>query len=154
MRISDWSSDVCSSDLTPLPPTDENCVAVVSALQDEIADHVPIDIDEDWSDVDVDLPDVRKRRRSVLDIENFESVRRLLLSGLRDGYVCRRPLAAERIGQFEHRDAEFERDLELVLGDLVIALIDADWAWSTKRSEEQTPERQHIMRLSYDVSRL
>src|SRR3546814_19160985 len=79
MRISDWSSDVCSSDLTPLPPTDENCVAVVSALQDEIADHVPIDIDEDWSDVDVDLPDVPKRRRSVLDIENFESVRRLLL---------------------------------------------------------------------------
>lgn len=35
------------------PPSDEKCLAMASALQRDISTHIPIDTDEDWSDVEM-----------------------------------------------------------------------------------------------------
>jgi RNA polymerase primary sigma factor len=83
------------------PPSDEECLALASALQRDISAHVPIDVDEDWSDVDIDLPNIQKgrRRRNALDDDDLDAARHLFLVGLQDGNVPRRRITEVALGR-------------------------------------------------------
>ncbi|MEO5375538.1 MAG: sigma-70 family RNA polymerase sigma factor [Alphaproteobacteria bacterium] len=90
--LSVWEEDV----ETPPPPGDPTCVAEAGVLQHLISRHVPIDTDEDWSDVEINLPELlggRRRRILNADDEGMASIRALFLAGLRDGRVPIRRIA-------------------------------------------------------------
>jgi RNA polymerase primary sigma factor len=75
----------------PPPPEDPQVLPDVKSTQRELGEHVPIDLDEDWSDVEITLPELIARRRRRRD--NEEEVRwladafTLVLTALRDGEV-------------------------------------------------------------------
>jgi RNA polymerase primary sigma factor len=97
-----------------------------------MSSHVPVDTDEDWSDIDIDLPEIlgmRRRRRSMGDeVELSAAVRGLILAGLRDGSVPARQVAhasPRDEDNDQEPDARFETNLRIVLGDLGVLVDDA-----------------------------
>src|SRR3546814_5023524 len=124
MRISDWSSDVCSSDLL---------------------------IDGDWRTFELD-PDLQLPRRANIDVlpagrRPTEGIRRLtiqsvaaLLDELRERYdmvvIDVPPLLGVDDG----------RMLAMLADDVIFAI-----RWGRTRSEEHTSELQSLMRISYAV---
>ena len=54
--VSQWQEEVEA----PIPASDESCVADAASLHQTLAAHVPIDTTEDWSDVEINLPDVTR----------------------------------------------------------------------------------------------
>ncbi|MCM8612430.1 sigma-70 family RNA polymerase sigma factor [Accumulibacter sp.] len=125
------------------PPSDEQCLATASALQRDISAHVPIDADEDWSDVDIDLPNIQKgpRRRNPLDDDNRDAARHLFLVGLRDGNVPRRRIAEVALGTDGEPDVELDGRLSLALGDLGVVIDEEDWEWRDPVFMDEESER-------------
>ena len=122
-----WQEDI---ELPP-PPADPTCLADASQNQTRISHHVPIDTDEDWSDIEIDLPEILGRRRRQRTVEEeakwSAAVRTLILAGHRDGMVSGRQVAnaAPRDeDDFEAPDSEFEENLWIALGDLGILIDD------------------------------
>jgi RNA polymerase primary sigma factor len=56
-NLSIWEEDI---DLPP-PPQDNDCLRIVSEVQKSISYHIPIDNDDDWTDVDFELPEFHKK---------------------------------------------------------------------------------------------
>lgn len=127
--LSAWEED---EDSQP-PPPDEECLVMAAALQRDISAHLLIDTDEDWSDVDIDLPNIQRgrRRRNALNEDDRDAARFLFLVGMRDGSVSQRQIADLAIGDDGEADAEFEMRLLLVLGDLGVSVDQEDWEWPT-----------------------
>lgn len=127
--LSVWEAD---ADAQP-PPPDEKCLAVASALQRDISAHIPIDLDEDWTDVDIDLPNIQRgrRRRSDLDDVDRDAARHLFLIGLHDGSVPRRRITELALGNDGEPGIVFEERLALALGDLGVVIDEEDWEWHT-----------------------
>src|SRR3546814_7235697 len=124
MRISDWSSDVCSSDLEPWwRDGRERLLALAAQGTPAYVYH---------------LPTLRERARSLLDVEAID--RRYFAIKANPHQALLRALVAEGFG------------LECVsLGELehvFSTLPDLDPA---RRSEEHTSELQSLMRISYAV---
>lgn len=113
------------------PPSEEECLAMASVLQRDISAHIPIDNDEDWSDVDIDLPNIQKgrRRRNALDDDDRDAALHLFLVGLQDGNVPQRRVTEVALGNDGEPDIEFEGRLSLTLGDLGIVIDEEDWGW-------------------------
>jgi RNA polymerase primary sigma factor len=147
LDLSAWEAD---EDLCP-PPNDEECLAIASALQRDISTHVPIDTDEDWLDVDIDLPDVHRsrRRRNDLDDEGRDAAKYLFLVGLRDGSVPRGRIADVASENDDEVDFEIGRHLALVLGDLGIAIDDEGWEWQADNNSVFLDEESE--RLAHDA---
>ncbi|MBX3670797.1 MAG: sigma-70 family RNA polymerase sigma factor [Rhodocyclaceae bacterium] len=125
------------------PPSDEECLAMASALQRDMSAHVPMDSDEDWSDVDIDLPDVQKgrRRRYALDDDDRDAVRQLFLVGLQDGSVPLRRITEVARGNDGESDVEFEERLSIAFGELGVIVDDVDWEWSDPVVTDEESER-------------
>ncbi|MFZ5593731.1 MAG: sigma-70 family RNA polymerase sigma factor [Pseudomonadota bacterium] len=125
--LSAWEAD---EELQPQPP-DEGCLAMAATIQSDISANVPIDTDEDWLDVYIDLPNVRRdsKRKNALDDDDRDAVRSLFLAGMRDGSVPQRWAAALALGDDGEVDTEFEMRLLLVLGELGIVVDEEDWEW-------------------------
>ena len=125
------------------PPSDEECLAMASALQRDISAHVPIDADEDWSDVDIDLPNFQKgrRRRNALDDDDRDAARHLFLIGLQDGNVPLRRITEVTLGNDGEPDVEFEGRLSLALGDLGVVIDEEDWEWRDPVFMDEESER-------------
>lgn len=120
--ISGWEIEVESE----LPPRNEECpvTASVAEIHRGFSGHVPIDTDEDWSDVEIDLPEVegRTRRKKVLDDAGSEVVRALILEGLQEGCIPA-TLLKEATLSASTADADLPASLlSLVLGDLGIRI--------------------------------
>ena len=112
---------------SPPPLADPEAPARAGAVQHAISIHVPVDSDGDWSDVDIDLPDISqdRRQRRILEGEREVAIRALLLDGLRDGRLpVWRITDAAGTGAVES-DTGLEAHLLLILGDLGI-LVDGD----------------------------
>ena len=79
---------------TPSPEGDPGCLNDARALNQLLASHVPIDTDTDWSDVEIELPDLPARRRgqSSIDDAGLERIRHLLIEGIRASRVSRSDL--------------------------------------------------------------
>lgn len=87
LDLSGWQPEV-----DPPPPLQDPLVLPdVRSTQRELGEHVPIDLDEDWSDVEIALPDLVAKRRRRRDNEEearwLGDASALVLIALRDGEV-------------------------------------------------------------------
>ncbi|WP_081353854.1 RNA polymerase sigma factor RpoD [Nitrosospira multiformis] len=116
-------------DSTP-PPSDGECLTLVSALQSNISAHIPIDTSEDWSDIDIDLPNFQRdrSRKIALSEDDRFAVQDILFVGMRDGSVPRWRITELVLGDDGEVDPESEMRLLFALGDLGIAIDEADWS--------------------------
>jgi RNA polymerase primary sigma factor len=124
---------------TPPPPVDEACLAAAAALQREISAHFPIDTDEDWSDVDIDLPAVQRQRQrnSVLADATLYG---LVLDGLCNGSVPIWRLEEATLGSDGNPDEEFSARLALALGQLGVIIDEEPLEWLPPASHGETDE--------------
>lgn len=90
--LSAWEAE----DAPQEPKPDVVALRQSVAIQAAIAEHLPIDEDPDWLDVEVRLPEPRRRRRHQEDVddETLYAWRHVLRDGIRDGAVPRSRLVA------------------------------------------------------------
>src|SRR3546814_4464804 len=127
MRISDWSSDVCSSDLNALVPVTAG--HLVARLQ------LALHRDE--------------------DLHHLQHARRQLVAALQLLDLVLEPLLQVGLRLFPGAMHGFQVGLDLVVGHRELppfALFDAvEQLVVDHRSEEHTSELQSLMRISYAV---
>lgn len=123
--LSFWREEIDS----PPPPDDPECAFRTGEFQALLSRHIPIDTDENWDDVEIDLPELEylARRRSLFTPDNRQSIRVLIIEALRDGYV-----GADRLTQVLPRSddadeldrTQSECNLRVTLGDLGVLVDD------------------------------
>tara|TARA_R110000851_G_C13096794_1_gene567556 strand:- start:3518 stop:5953 length:2436 start_codon:yes stop_codon:yes gene_type:complete len=148
LDLSGWEPD---EDL-PLPPTNEVCENAAIKLQSEISDHKLIDDYEDWSDIDIGLPESKKSRRNF-DSEISEFIRSFILRGLKYGAVSQQSVrdAIDVISRLsEEKDVPPEIQLINVLGDLAIIITDEEWEWEWSRTTEILNDQDEEMEAEAD----
>ena len=128
---------------TEAPPDDPSCVREATSLQDAVSRHRPIDTDENWDDVEIDLPELEYlgQRRSQLAAETRTAVRALVLESLRNGRVDDdriRSALAEDDELDDTKRTEIEANLRLVLGDAGVVI--GDEPFTTDTGTEITDE--------------
>jgi RNA polymerase primary sigma factor len=113
IEVSEWEEEADS----PVPPTDESCLNAAEGLQRLLTQHTPIDTAEDWSDVDISLPEIVSRRFwDNLDEDTRSGLRNLLLIGMGTGNISLHQLESVLAGH----DEELMSAILRVLGDLGI----------------------------------
>ena len=123
--LSGWHEELESE----APPDDLSCAEEAATLQEAVSHHSPIDTDEGWDDVEIDLPELERFGvwRSEFRTERRTAVRVLIVEALRNGHVdedrIRRTLA-EGDELEDTRPAGIEANLHLVLGDLGVVIGD------------------------------
>jgi len=125
LDLSGWDEEVD----TPPPPADPHCTDLANELQKRLSLHVPIDLDEDWGDVDIELPDIftSARRGTKLDGDEETALSGLVLTAISDGWVKGELLAevAPRDqGDSDRFAPDFVANLRVMLGDLGVIVDD------------------------------
>lgn len=121
--LSGWQEEIA----TEVPPDDASCADDAATLQGTVSRHSPVDTDETWDDVEIDLPVLEHLgpRRSRITTETRTAVRMLVLEALRNGRVdngrVRLALAADDELEDTKR-TEIEANLCLVLGDAGVVI--------------------------------
>lgn len=120
-----WEEDI----ETPTPANDITCAAEAEILQSGIASHIPIDIDEDWSDVEISLPEiVRATRDPLLEDEEkwLPSFRLLIAEGMRESILNNEQIAAALDYGLDKGeiDVNWETKLRVVIEDMGIVVRD------------------------------
>jgi RNA polymerase primary sigma factor len=134
LDISGWEEEVDSQ----RPENDPSLAEAALSLQQSVSHHVLIDHDEDWSDIEIDLPDFDHwRRPRIRDEEHRSAIRNLIVCGLRDGCL---PLKAiqDVTEPDDEADGNVDTTLNLrnVLGDLGIHIDDGVWAPISEHADE------------------
>ncbi|MFO1423215.1 MAG: sigma-70 family RNA polymerase sigma factor [Candidatus Competibacteraceae bacterium] len=138
-----WKAEV----ETPPPEGDPDCLDRARALHLTLSHYIPVDTDADWSEVEIDLPDLPARRRGSADAERGMRITQLLIRGLQAGRVSRADLRCTLLHDEPDLDTQ-ESLLERVLGDLGVQI--DDWVDEEQDSgftspidpEEEQPEEQ------------
>jgi RNA polymerase primary sigma factor len=117
LDISAWEEEPDSSP----PPEDPSCLAEAQRNDHRLSFHVPIITDEDWSDVDIELPDIQIEApgKYSLSDSTWRALRELFLHGLRTGRLFPQQFDS-LIDSDENMDSGTVQDVLLVLGDLGI----------------------------------
>jgi RNA polymerase primary sigma factor len=125
MDISMWEEEV---DSLP-PPEDHTCLADAEESHRRLSAHIPIDRYEDWSDVDIELPDmwIGTTCEDPLNKSTWVALRQLFMFGLQNGRVFWRQIFS-LIDADTGLDPEYIQRLLLVLGDMEI-LVD-EWVFT------------------------
>jgi len=118
---------------TPRPEGDATCIADARQLQELISTHELVDADEDWSEVDIDLPQLlefsRGSRRRWEDERDWQNAaRQLFLAGIRNGFVREAELIRSVPPDEEDWDAPDQEHLaaiRIVLGEIDVHVLDA-----------------------------
>jgi len=128
-----WEEEV----QTAVPASDDSCVTAADSIQQLLARHTPVDSAEDWSDVDINLPDVITNRRAEFEAEVRLRIWRLIVAGLREGSVFSRQLedVLPNDGESDLNQDSLAR-LSLVLGDLGLLVDDSPLAPSINIDHE------------------
>ena len=139
LDLSAWQEEL----ETEAPPDDLSCADEAATLQDAVSRHSPVDTDENWDDVEIDLPELEHlgRRRSRLSTETRTAVRVLVVEALRNARVDDDRLRSALAEDDELEDtkrAEIEANLRLVLGDAGVAI--GDEPFTTDTAVEITDE--------------
>ncbi len=126
--LSEWVEE---TDTPPSPP-DHEYLLRAAAVQHQIARHIPKDVDEDWSEIDLDLPSAQetRRRRNDLDDDACAAVRKLFLLGLQEGGISADWVVDATLKENDEPDDELVRHIFLVLGDLGAVVSEGEWGWS------------------------
>ena len=113
---------------SPPPPDNQSLLLDARELQNRISRHVSVNRDDDWSDIEIDMPDVAELHN--LDHAAWlEEVRDLIHVGLSCGWVTKPHLAELVQNNGDEKNAtDIEARLRLVLGDVGIPVED-HWAW-------------------------
>ena len=124
-NLADWEELIES----PPPPDNQSLLLDARELQNRISRHASVNRDEDWSDIDIDMPDVADRD-SLDHVAWLEEVRDLIHLGLSCGWVTK-PHLAELVRNYgdEQKATDIEARLRFVLGDVGIPVEDDYWAW-------------------------
>ena len=141
LDLSGWEEEV----ETQPPPDDPSLADEAAALQVAFSRHSPVDTDEDWDDVDIDLPELAHldRRHSHLGIESSNEIRALIVRALENGRVeCDQieGLVGEALDLDDARREALESNLRLVLGDLGVVIDDEPVA--ARQAPEITDEEE------------
>lgn len=123
--LSFWQEETES----PPPPDDPAFADGAALLQNLISRHVPIDMDADWEDVEIDLPEIRELvyRRSSLTEDDLAVLRLLLVEALRDGRVHRERMSACLTDGADRNESDklaLDNGLRLVLADIGVEIDD------------------------------
>jgi RNA polymerase primary sigma factor len=123
--LSSWEEETDS----PPPRADPNYAKLADEFQRRLSLHTPVDLDEGWDEVDIDLPDVLAdvRRRAKLDPEEEIALRQLVLAAVADGRVRGEFLAlvAPRDrDDADQPDADYVANLRLTLADMGVVVDD------------------------------
>lgn len=124
----DWNA----YDDGPPPEGDADCLDAAGSLRQAISTHSPIDRDEDWSEADLQLPDLAGGRVTPPSPEEAAFVAELVEQGLLIGAVPAQQLRERSVGGLpaDHPgyDVEAEREradhLRILLGDMGIHIDD------------------------------
>ena len=130
--LSGWQEEI----ETEAPPDDLSCADDAATLQDTVSRHNPIDTDESWDDVEIDLPELDHlgQRRSRLGTETRTAVRVLVIEALRNGRVDDERIRSSLTEDDELEDTtrtEIEANLRLVLGDADVVIDDEPFTTDT-----------------------
>lgn len=123
--LSGWQEEI----ETEAPPDDLSCAGEAVTLQEAVSRHNPIDTDESWDDVEIDLPELEYlgRYRSRVGTETRTAVRVLVLEALRTGRVDGNRVRSALMEDDELEDTkrtEIEANLRLVLRDAGVVIDD------------------------------
>ena len=124
-NLADWEELIES----PPPPDNQSLLLDARELQYRISRHVLVNRYDDWSDVEIDMPDVAELHN--LDHAAWlEEVRDLIHVGLSCGWVTKSQLAELVQNNGDEKNAtDIEARLRLVIGDVGIYVDDDHWAW-------------------------
>jgi len=111
---------------TLVPQEDESVLPGAAEIQQRLTQHIPIDTAEDWSDIEISLPDAAPRRvwDSFQD-ETRRQLRCLLRYGLLHGRVSINQIESLLLGEKADHDEEIKFRLTLLLGELGV-LVEAE----------------------------
>ena len=135
--LSGWQEEI----ETETPPDDLSCAREAATLQRAVSRHSPIDTDENWDDVEIDLPEHLWRRRSPLSTETRTAVRLLIVEALMNGRIDENRIGRALGGDDELVDtkrAEIAANLRLVLGDMGVVV--GNEAFTNETAEEITDD--------------
>ena len=123
--LSVWEED----EMLPPPSVDEDFVTTSSNTQHDISIYPPIDTDEDWSAIELDLPIIQlpitpkyRWRKNTFDEEERDALRNLFVAGIRDGGVPQQLIFDLIVGHQGNVDSNFEMRLLSTLGVLGIVV--------------------------------
>lgn len=141
LELSGWEPE----DESPLPATNEDCENAALELQGHISRHIPIDDYQDWSDIDIDLPEFRRKLKPSA-AEDLEPLRLFLLQGLRDGSVSSQAFSNVIFAPSEETEVASETRLRNMLGDLGIIISDdlPGWSESARISDEWNDDVESV----------
>src|SRR3546814_4813174 len=136
MRISDWSSDVCSSDLPVIGPKGA-VVEASSRSSAELTKKMPLI-------ADASLADAKQHPQKVVIVDDDLDILAYLNGELTTMF---------KVTAFSDGEAAYKHILtdapDLIVSDVMMPVLDGLSLCS--RSEEHTSELQSLMRLSYSV---
>lgn len=108
---------------TPPPEDNLDCLDSTRVLHQLLSHHVPVDTDADWSDIEIDLPNLPTSRRDRVWAERWANIIPILIQGLQVGRISRADI--EYALQHDQPDLEMqELLLERILGELGIQVDD------------------------------
>jgi RNA polymerase primary sigma factor len=120
-----------------VPPVDLEPVIASTAIQEAISNYRYVDDDADWADVEVRLPDSRRKpgRPDDLDGETLAAWRELIAEGIRRGSVPRSRIEEACVHNELSRD-EAEYLLVAALDEYGVQVEEFEpWAWDCENEE-------------------
>lgn len=134
----DWVAE----DPAEAPDNDPTCLTEAAVVQEQIDAHDAIDLDEDWLDVEVDLPAALRdqRRARLLDPTERRVLEALFSDAIEYGIV-----SATRLGPYAgstegELDREFLDHLIRLLGELGAVIDEDEEEWLIPDSDRIVPE--------------
>jgi RNA polymerase primary sigma factor len=122
--LSLWESE----EESPPPPQDDECLAMVTAIHCAISAYTPIDNDEDWSDVDIELPDSSRIRKQRWEDEKRNELLRLFVISIQERHASYRWIEDVAIDDRGESDLELEKHLLFTLEDVGVIVDDVEWS--------------------------
>ncbi|HBG05158.1 MAG TPA: hypothetical protein DDY22_06285 [Geobacter sp.] len=113
----DWKEDADA----PPPPHNPSFVVAAEKVHSQFTYHIPIDLDEDLSDLDLDLPDLLPVRRGRSS-SDWLVEKSLFLEGIRVGRLNQGELEALCVNEEDEPDHDHIKHLLRVAADLCICI--------------------------------
>lgn len=137
-----------SQDEATAPSADTSVLEEVRKLDQHLSGYCPVDFDEDWSDVEIDLPELITRRRKTRNEREDQWLRDaggLILLGLQQGAIpgyLLDTIAPERSDADDDLNIEYTSLLEIVFGEIGVRILsDADSFWETPKPDNTVEEK-------------